>query len=469
MMKSNSEHEKNCKNRLFAPILVSFGFFLISMICIAVLAIVFGIIDRNNSRWLEKWLFIQLGTGFLFATISGYFCRRMTGNFRGPLYYASGLFTLGLVEAIELMRYISTDVERWSALSAPVIAAIGVLLGARSRGNFFSRNPVNVSIILRLALPIMVLATASLLAMFVLPRVEGEVGVFSAALTLDFTLVVPALVYIFVIRTGRLPLITLVPVFVAGYAMANLTIPHQHQEALDMIRFLIIPAEAALVTYLVVAARRSLKSISATSDFVTQFRTVAYDVLKNRIPADIFTTELSIVHHAFRKSRKEDDEGFTVHRRVGYVAIVVALIIAIAVETLAVHFFVARWSVALAWVLTGISIYSIIWLLGDCRAIMSRLTHFSGDRLLFRFGLRWEADIQLSNINAVEIITSGRYLPFILALSGNPNIQVLFRDSVEFIGLYGIRKKVTSLALRLDDPIAFRNELQKKIDSTHGI
>lgn len=180
-MKSNSEHEKNCKNRLFAPILVSFGFFLISMICIAVLAIVFGIIDRNNSRWLEKWLFIQLGTGFLFATISGYICRRMTGNFRGPLYYASGLFTLGLVEAIELMRYISTDVERWSALSAPVIAAIGVLLGAWSRGNFFSRNPVNVSIILRLALPIMVLATASLLAMFVLPRVEGEVGVFSGS------------------------------------------------------------------------------------------------------------------------------------------------------------------------------------------------------------------------------------------------------------------------------------------------
>ncbi len=472
-MKPNSDHERAWrKNRVVASVLVSFGFFLCSMICIAVLAIVLGIVDRNDIRLLEKWMFIQLGAGLLFATLSGYVCRRIAGNFRVPLYYASGLFTLGLLETIELMRYIDTgltDVARWPVLSAPVVTAFGVLLGAWRPGSSISKITGGISTIFRLASPIMVLVTASLLAIFILPRLEGDAGIFSAALTLDFTLVVPALVYVFAVRTGRLPLIALVPVFVAGYAMANLTIPHQHQDVLAMIRFVIIPAEAALVIYLTVAARRSLKSMPATGDFVTQFRTVAQDVLKNRIPADIFTTELSLFYHAFRKSGKEVDGGFTVHRRVGYVAIVVALIVAIAVETLAVHFFVARWSVVLAWVMTGLSIYSIVWLVGDCRALMSRLTRFSVDRLLFRFGLRWEADIRLSNINAVEVITSGRDLPFIITLSGNPNIWVSFYDSVEFVGLYGIRKKATSLALRLDDPIAFRNELQMRIDPSHGI
>lgn len=471
-MKPNSDHERGLrKNRVVASVLVSLSFFILSMICIAVLAIVLGIIDRNDSRFLEKWMFIQLGAGLLFATLSGYVCRRMAGSVRGPLYYASGLFTLGLLEAIELMRYIDTgitDVAPWAVLSAPVVAAIGVLLGAWRPGSF-SGILNGVSTIFHLALPIMVLVLASLLAMFVLPSLKGDAEIISAALTLDFTVVVPALFYVFAVRTGRLPLIALVPVFVAGYTLANLMIPHQHQNALDLIRFVIIPAEAAIVIYLVVAVRRSLKSMSAKGDFVTQFRAVAQDVLKNRIPADIFTTELSLFYHAFRKSQKKVDGGFTVHHRVGYVAIVVALILAIAVETLAVHFFVVRWSVVLAWVLTGLSIYSIVWLLGDCRALMSRLTCFSGDRLLLRFGLRWEADIQLSNINAVEIITSGRGLPFIITLSGNPNIRVSFHDSVEFVGLYGIRKKATLLALRLDDPIAFRNELQMRIDPTHGI
>lgn len=446
--------------RLIAAILVSFGFFLISMVCVLVLAIVSGIIDRRDDRWLEKWIPIQLGAGFLFAGLSGYICRRVAGHFRASLYYMFSILILGLIESFEIMRYLpesETDNIRWGILSAPVVTALGILFGAWRPGNL----NIASSAVFRLALPLVVLATASLLAMFVLPQLE-EAEIFSAALTFDFTLVVPALVYIFAVRPGKLPVIALVPVFVAGYALAHLTIPDQHHGILDWIRFVIIPAEATLVVYLVAAARRSLKNVSERGDFVTHFRVIATDVLKRRVPADIFTTEVSLFYHAFRKPRKKIAGGYTVHRQVGYAAIAACLMLVILVETLAIHFLVAQWNTIIAWLLTGLSIYFFVWLLGDCRALMSRLTCFSDNRLQFRFGLRWEADIRLSNIATVETVVSSKDLPFVITLSGNPNILLLFHEPVEFVGLYGIRKKATSLAVRLDDPVAFCNEIKKR-------
>jgi len=73
---------------------------------------------------------------------------------------------------------------------------------------------------------------------------------------------------------------------------------------------------------------------------------------------------------------------------------------AILVETVAVHMLVRQASPISAWILTGLSCYALLWLVGDFRALRSRLTVVAGGSLRFRMGLRWELDVSLSDIDS---------------------------------------------------------------------
>ena len=78
---------------------------------------------------------------------------------------------------------------------------------------------------------------------------------------------------------------------------------------------------------------------------------------------------------------------------------------ALVAETIALHFLVARWSEVAAWVLTGVSVYGAVWLVGDYRACVARRIEVTEESLRLRLGLRWEAEIPYSAI--AEIVPLG--------------------------------------------------------------
>ncbi len=314
--------------------------------------------------------------------------------------------------------------------------------------------------------PAAAFAGAAAVSLFAVPAIrgDGQARVLAAAVAFDLTVVFPGLVYFLLVRAGRVPRIAV------GYAAAVATIPTRHDAVLETLRLLALPAELAIVTYLVVLARRAIASMpSSDDDFATRFRSIARRMIGSRIPADILTSEITIVYHAFRWRRPAPQRGrsFTVHREAGYLALLIGLTLALVVETFALHVLLSVWSTTVAWILTASSAYALLWLVGDYRALVARPLRLTSERLFLRLGVRWEADIPLAQIVHAECLTTGGKTKardtLIVALLGQPNLRVQLDAPVEVMGLYGWRRTVSQLWLRVDGATELCAELQNAV------
>lgn len=446
------------------------GVLLALMLLLAGMAMGFGwIIPASSGRLdLTPWLVLEVVGGALASVLGGAISRRVAGHARGPLLLAAGVFTLGLLEATELLRYVRArwlDAPQGLVLLAPLVTAAGVLLGGMRPGTIRFRPagpPLLSSFLerLRYAAPLLVLATAAALSLLVLPGLsaDSEPHLMAAALSLDFTVVMPGLVYAGLVRTRRLPWIALLPAFVVGYALAVTTIPSQHHTVLDVLRLLLIPAELAVVGYLLLLMRKTWTQVSDSNegDFATRFRSAAGTVLASRIPADILATEVSLFYYALGRNRAKPlpSGSYTVHREAGYLPILLGMAMVLLVETVALHFLVSQWSGLAAWVLTGLSVYAGLWLAGDYRAMAARPIRLTATHLLLRIGLRWEAALPLSLIDAVALLKGPPAQPardvLVAVVLGQPNLRLQLRTPVEVTGMYGLRRTVREIWLRVD-------------------
>jgi hypothetical protein len=311
----------------------------------------------------------------------------------------------------------------------------------------------------RYSLPVAVLAAAAVVALCVLPGLAAaaESQVVATALALDFTVVVPGLVYVLLVRARRVPWIVLVPTFAVGYAVAAAALPRTQQTALEALRLLAIPAELAALVYLALLARKTLAGAAAHGgDFATRLRSAARTALAGRVPADILTTEISLIYYAFRWRRPWPPGSgcFTVHREVGYLGVLLGLSVVLLTEAVAVHLLLSRWSSTAAWVLDGLSLYACVWLVGDYRAMAARPLRVSSTHLLVRVGVRWEADIALAAIERVDVPGWNEEPPkrstLVAALLGQPNLRVRLKEPAEVIGMYGLRRVVREVWLTVD-------------------
>lgn len=125
-----------------------------------------------------------------------------------------------------------------------------------------------------------------------------------------------------------------------------------------------------------------------------------------------------------------------------------------AVETIPVHLLVSGWSPVAAWILTALSVYAGVWLVGDYRAIASRPLVVTATHLELRVGLRWEADISresIAGIDAVSAADKGAPRGALLAtLLGQPTVRIRLHEPVEVIGMYGIRRSTSEIWLTVD-------------------
>jgi hypothetical protein len=457
---------------------------VVVMLLLAGVAVAGGLIRKDSAgRWdLGPWLVLETAAGALASVVAGAVSRRVAGRFSGPVALAACALSFGLIEAIEILRRAGSGAVVAPArlvLAAPLVAAAGVLLGGWRRRSHVdlvkaaARRPLPRRSLLkeslRYAAPVTVLAAAAGVSLFALPGLEAgpRSGIVASALALDFTVVVPGLVFILLVRAGRAPWLVIVPAFVAGYAVAAATMPRQHAGMLETMRLLVVPLEIGLVACLVVLARRGLAvAAGREGDFATRFRWAARTVLASRIPADILTTEVSVLFYAFRWRRRPPlTRGcYTVHREAGYLAVLVGLIMVLAVETIAVHLLVRHWSGAAAWILTGLSLYACVWLAGDLRAMSARPLRITQTHLSMRVGLRWEAEIPLAWIEDAHPLALRGEPPardgLDASLLGRANVRLRLHRPIEVCGLYGRRKTVGEIRLMVDRAAEFCKELQ---------
>jgi len=296
-------------------------------------------------------------------------------------------------------------------------------------------------------------------------------GVVPTAVSLDLTLFVPALWYVFLVRGRALPAATVAPVFLLSLVGARLVLPAGEPGAPPLVGLLGVPAELLLLGLVArqwVRARRSARGLEST-DVVDRLRAAARVALGGRRAADVVAYEIAVLWYAlasWRRAPAAGDDVFSYHRKTGYGSVVAALLLAIAAESLPVHLLLSRWSVKAAWILTALGLYGALWLIGDYRAMRLRPTLLDGPVLRLRHGLRWSLDVPLTLVRGAR--EAGRSddatgADLTMALRGAKVVRLEFEGPLAAHGFYGRKKTVRSVVVGADDPARLAATIERRL------
>lgn len=298
-------------------------------------------------------------------------------------------------------------------------------------------------------------------------------GVVAPAVAADLVLGLPLLGYLFLVRTGRVDGLALAPLAVLGMVLSAWWIPQGHLGGTGLALLPVVALETVVAATLFVRGRAVLRAYRAEAsrhpyrrDAV---RAAVAEVLGRRLAAALLGEVEALVYAltGWRRPRvAARGVAFPGHTRRGYPAVLGALLLAVAAETVVLHLVVARASSVAAWVLTGLSIYSAVWLLGDLFAGRHNPTLLTDGTLHLRTGLRWRVDVPLPRIRAVHTAPpDGGSVDFIFL--GPPDLWIECDEPVVVEGPFGLRRRSRHLGIGVDDPAALRAALRDAVPFDH--
>ena len=302
---------------------------------------------------------------------------------------------------------------------------------------------------------------------------QRDGDVVAVGITLDLVVVIPALYYFMVLRPRKSSPLYLVPCFAACIAVAAKLIPAAEHQTLLSLKRLSPMLEVFVLAALAARFREFYRSYREAKRSAVYFTDALFSgfqkALSDRAVFIIAFVEFFLIYFSFAgwflkpPAVQEDQRHFTYHRKSGYVSILGILMFVLIVETFALHMIVMRWSVFAAWILTVVSLYSALWLVGDYHAIRVHPIIVSPERLYLRTGLRWRADIPLENVEGVEIgsARNPKAADYLRASILWPRATLLLKDPIEIHGLFGRKKTAKRIGLSVDDPEALKAALSR--------
>lgn len=281
----------------------------------------------------------------------------------------------------------------------------------------------------------------------------------AAAVAFDLTITATAFCWFTLVRTGAVGGVTLAAVFAAGAALAGRLLATGSR---SWLLALVGLGEAVFLGSLAWRATRLARAWRAKGRGLPAedaLREAAREALGPSRIVEALATEAAILWLALASWRRAPDvpagwRAYSLHRRSGLGAVVVAIGVAGVGELVGTHLLVAQWSTRWAWGATALGLYGLVWLAGDLRAVALRPVLLGADTLLIRVGLRWRVSVPLVAVRAVCLGTDARGHPGALRLSplGPPVLYVHLTAPVEVAGLFGLRRRTDLLGLRVDDP-----------------
>ncbi|CAN5533633.1 hypothetical protein BH23BAC4_BH23BAC4_03470 [soil metagenome] len=314
--------------------------------------------------------------------------------------------------------------------------------------------------------PLLAIYTAAFFVVEVLPRADAP-GAVASGLTLDLVVLVPVLYYAILVRGRGWPAITLAPVILLSFGAAKLLIPPEHQSLLSAFGYALPAVELALVGYVGFRAWRIIRAkreaSAAGGDFYDRVRETLRGAFDVPSVAGALAYEVSLFHYAFSLRRMEAPEhGFAYHRRSGYGAVFAAVLMVAALELVAIHFLLRSWSETAALVHIALSLYGVVWLVGDYRAMRRRPHELRATGLRVRYGLRWDLEATWDQVALArrtrQPAPGDDYLS--TAPVGNPRYVIELHAPIRATGPYGIMRDVRRIGLIVDEPVAFEERLQ---------
>jgi len=299
----------------------------------------------------------------------------------------------------------------------------------------------------------------------------------SIGITFDLLLTVP-LLYFLLIRKTSIPKTTVVPFMIVGMVVCTVVLPTQNQYYLDLFKTWVFPIiELSIVSYVIYNITKAIKRYrlnrSEKVDFFTTLKNTCYEILPKSLVIPV-VTEIAVFYYGFIywKKRNLNENEFSYHKDSGTVVLLIAIIFIVAVETFVLHILLQKWNVTVAWILTFLSIYSGVQLLGFLKSLSKRPISINNNKLYLKYGIMNETIIDLKNIDSIEILSKDielnketRKLSFLGELESH-NIIIRLKEENELTGLYGIKRKYRNLALHVDNKIEFTNRINNALQ--HG-
>ncbi len=255
----------------------------------------------------------------------------------------------------------------------------------------------------------------------------------------------------------------------------TLFLPKDSQTYLNIFKFWVLPViELGILTFIILNIRKSVKRYKQlkdkSPDFFTSLKTVCREMLPQRV-AMLFVMEVSVVYYGFInwKKRLTEENEFTYHKKSGTPALFGALIFAVGIETTAVHFLVERWNPTVAWILTGIGIYTALQVFGFAKSLSQRPISIDPNSLGLKYGILNEVDIPYEDIVNIELTRKPIELDKLTRkITPFSNLEhhnvIIYLNKVNVLtGLYGIKRKFKTLALHIDEAEKFKIETDKYI------
>ena len=121
-----------------------------------------------------------------------------------------------------------------------------------------------------------------------------------------------------------------------------------------------------------------------------------------------------------------------------------------------------------AWILTGLSAYTMLQLYAHMRAIKARPIGVKDGMLYLRNGLAADVCIDIDNIEEITLTTrtvrgeEALKLALFGALEGH-SMRIRLRQPVTVVRMFGVRRRASVLLFAVDEPEALKDRLFVKM------
>lgn len=300
----------------------------------------------------------------------------------------------------------------------------------------------------------------------------------STFITIDFIITIP-LIYFLLIRKTNISKLTIAPFLIASIIIASYAIPSANQDTLTLAKTWLIPIiELSVLSIIFIKVKKAFSHYKSASDKHKDFYSILQDTCSSmfpEIPAKLVTNEIALIYYGFFnfKSVKLKPNEFSNYKGSGILSTLGAVIFLVGVEMITIHILASKWSTTLAWVLTGLSIYSAIQLIGIIRSVPKRPIIIKDKQLILRFGMLSETIIPFEVINTIDFADSSDYdkekTTKTLSLLGeleNSNIVIHLKSPQELTFIYGKPKTFTKLLCFVDDHQSFKTEVESHLSKS---
>jgi hypothetical protein len=281
----------------------------------------------------------------------------------------------------------------------------------------------------------------------------------AVAATFDVVVVISALYYWMLVRPGirspgSLAAIALTGVLRATYFYPNGTTSRAIVAGL---------CEAGLIGFVIVHLRRKRRRDRTNDDPLEEMKAALASVLPMPGAARLLAAELGVLYYALLSWRGKphvasDAQAFSIYRRVGQADLLGVLPVLCLFEIVPVHLLLKHWSPAWAWIATGVSAYSVIWLIGMARAFRLRPVLVGRDYVLLRYGLLFQLRVPKEMILRVRT-AEVRERICAVPRGSEPTVCIELTSGMDAEGMFGIRKRVNRVAVTPDDGSGFQQAL----------